>query len=192
MFRSLSSQHRPLARLGAFRQQKPNALLAIRHLSLWNPPRFENEKMFDYAKGSPERAQLTESIKKLKSSFPVKIPIQISGAEVTSKQILKQQNPSNHKEVVAEYATATSEHVNAAIDAALKAKPAWEALPFEDRAAIFLREAELVTGKYLSDIVVATMLGMGKRFWQAEIDAPADTADFFRHYIDEAWKLYAQ
>ncbi|KAI7771824.1 hypothetical protein LZL87_006100 [Fusarium oxysporum] len=192
MFRSLSSQHRPLARLGALRQHKPKALLASRYLSLWNPPKFENEKMFDYAKGSPERAQLTESIKKLKSSFPVKIPIHISGVEITSKQILKQQNPSNHKEVVAEYATATPEHVNAAIDAALKAKPAWEALPFEDRAAIFLRAAELVTGKYRSDIVAATMLGMGKNIWQAEIDAPAETADFFRHYIDEAWKLYAQ
>lgn len=90
------------------------------------------------------------------------------------------------------YATATPQQVNDAVDAALKAKPAWEAMPFEDRAAIFLRACELISGKYRSDIVAATMLGQGKNIWQAEIDAAAETVDFFKYYIQEAWSLYSQ
>ncbi|KOC11705.1 putative pyrroline-5-carboxylate dehydrogenase [Aspergillus flavus AF70] len=78
------------------------------------------------------------------------------------------------------------------VDAALKAKPSWEATPFEDRAAIFLRACELITGKYRSEMVAATMLGQGKNIWQAEIDAPAETVDFFRYHVQEAWALYSQ
>lgn len=82
--------------------------------------------------------------------------------------------------------------MNEAVNAALKAKPAWEAMPFEDRAAIFLRASELITGKYRSEIVAATMLGQGKNIWQAEIDAASETVDFFRYYIQECWSLFSQ
>ncbi|KAJ5756689.1 hypothetical protein N7533_006232 [Penicillium manginii] len=163
-----------------------------RYLTMLNPPKFENEKMFDYAKGSPERALLTKTIQQLKSEFPVTIPLKINGTEIETKESRTQLNPSKHSEIIATYASATPEQVNASIDAAMKAKPAWEATPFEDRAAIFLRASELVTGKYRSEIVAATMLGQGKNIWQAEIDAAAETADFFRHYIHEAWALFAQ
>ncbi|POR32997.1 Delta-1-pyrroline-5-carboxylate dehydrogenase, mitochondrial, partial [Tolypocladium paradoxum] len=112
--------------------------------------------------------------------------------QVQTQQSRKQQNPSNHREIIAEYAAATPQQVNEAIDAALKAKPAWEAMAFEDRAAIFLRACELIAGKYRSDIVASTMLGQGKNIWQAEIDAAAETVDFFRYYIQEAWSLYGQ
>ncbi|KAJ5686794.1 hypothetical protein N7536_009413 [Penicillium majusculum] len=173
---------------------KPRALngSSRRYLTMLSPPKFENEKMLNYAKGSPERAELTKTIKKLKGQFPFTIPITINGSEVTTKESRSQPNPSKHSEIVANYASATPEQVNASIDAALNAKPAWEATPFEDRAAIFLRASELITGKYRSEIVAATMLGQGKNIWQAEIDAPAETADFFRHYIQEAWALYSQ
>ncbi|CAI7662389.1 unnamed protein product [Penicillium manginii] len=163
-----------------------------RYLTMLNPPKFENEKMFDYAKGSPERALLTKTIQQLKSEFPVTIPLKINGTEIETKESRTQLNPSKHSEIIATYASATPEQVNASIDAAMKAKPAWEATPYEDRAAIFLRASELVTGKYRSEIVAATMLGQGKNIWQAEIDAAAETADFFRHYIHEAWALFAQ
>ncbi|KAJ5913884.1 hypothetical protein N7504_002767 [Penicillium tannophilum] len=166
--------------------------LPRRHLTMLHPPKFVNEKPLDYAKNSPERAELTKAIQKLKSEFPVTIPIQINGTEVQTKQSRSQSNPSKHSEIVAHYASASGEQVDAAIDAALKAKPAWEAMPFEDRAAIFLRASELVTGKYRAEIVAATMLGQGKNIWQAEIDAAAETADFFRHYIHEAWALFSQ
>ncbi|KAK2598272.1 hypothetical protein N8I77_011696 [Diaporthe amygdali] len=123
---------------------------------------------------SPERASLTEALGQLKSQMPIKIPIVVNGT--TS---------------LAEYACATPDQTNAAIDAALKAKPDWEALPFEDRASIFLRASELIAGKYRSDVVASTMLGQGKNIWQAEIEAPSETVDFFRYYVQDAWKLYS-
>ncbi|KAJ5953274.1 hypothetical protein N7454_000170 [Penicillium verhagenii] len=162
-----------------------------RHLTMLHPPKFVNETPLDYKKNSPERVELTKAIQKLKREFPVTIPIQINGAEIKTKQSRSQSNPSKHSEIVANYAYASEDQVNDAIDAALNAKPAWEAMPFEDRAAIFLRASELVTGKYRAEIVAATMLGQGKNIWQAEIDAAAETADFFRHYIHEAWALFS-
>ncbi|GLB06626.1 delta-1-pyrroline-5-carboxylate dehydrogenase, mitochondrial [Aspergillus tubingensis] len=164
----------------------------MRALSLWHPPKFENEKPLDYAKGSPERAELTQALQKLKSEMPFNIPLTINGSTTQTIKSQIQKNPSRHNEVVAEYASATPEQVNTAVDAALKAKPAWEAMPFEDRAAIFLRASELIAEKYRSEIVAATMLGQGKNIWQAEIDAAAETVDFFRHYIQECWSLFAQ
>ncbi|KAJ5674523.1 uncharacterized protein N7477_004457 [Penicillium maclennaniae] len=166
--------------------------IARRYLTMLQPPKFENEKMLNYAKDSAERAELTRTIQKLKSEFPFTIPIQINGSKVETKRSRAQLNPSKHSEIIANYASATPEQTNAAIDAALKAKPAWEATLFEDRAAVFLRASELITGKYRSEIVAATMLGQGKNIWQAEIDAPAETADFFRHYVQEAWALFSQ
>lgn len=93
---------------------------------------------------------------------------------------------------MAEYASASPANVNECIDAALKAKPAWEAMPFEDRAAIFLRACELITGKYRATLNAATMLGQGKNVYQAEIDAACETVDFFRFYIQQAFDLFAQ
>ncbi|KAJ5423315.1 hypothetical protein N7491_008531 [Penicillium cf. griseofulvum] len=179
------------ARLTCLRPRALNGY-SRRCLTMLSPPKFENEKMLNYAKGSPERAELTKTIKKLKGQFPFTIPITINGSEITTKESRSQPNPSKHSEIVANYASATTEQVDASINAALKAKPAWEATPFEDRAAIFLRASELITGKYRSEIVAATMLGQGKNIWQAEIDAAAETADFFRHYIQEAWALFSQ
>ncbi|KAE8144965.1 Aldehyde/histidinol dehydrogenase [Aspergillus avenaceus] len=165
---------------------------ARRYMTILHPPKFENETPLSYAKGSPERARLTQAIQKMKDESPFTIPIQINGSEVETKQSRSQVNPSRHRDVVANYALATPDQVHAAVDAALKAKPAWEATPFEDRAAIFLRACELITGKYRFEMVAATMLGQGKNIWQAEIDAPAETVDFFRYYIQEAWALYSQ
>lgn len=124
--------------------------------------------------------------------MPVNVPFVINGTQLETGKTLKQENPSKHSEKVAVYAAASPEIVDASIDAALKAKPEWEAMPFEDRAAIFLRACELITGRYRSEIVAATMLGQGKNIWQAEIDAAAETVDFFRYYIQECWNLFSQ
>lgn len=93
---------------------------------------------------------------------------------------------------MASYHTATAADVTKAIDAALAAKPAWESLPFADRAAVFLKAADLVSNKYRYEIMAATMLGQGKNAWQAEIDAAAELADFFRFNVAYAEELYAQ
>ena len=81
---------------------------------------------------------------------------------------------------MAKYSNASTEHVKQAIESALAAKPAWESLPFADRAAVFLKAADLISSKYRYDIMAATMLGQGKNAWQAEIDAAAELCDFLR------------
>lgn len=96
---------------------------------------------------------------------------------------LIQKDPANHSKSVASYSNASHDHVAQAIDAALSAKPSWEATPFADRAAIFLKAADLVSGKYRYEILAATMIGQGKNAWQAEIDAAAELCDFFRNVI---------
>jgi 1-pyrroline-5-carboxylate dehydrogenase len=117
----------------------------------------------------------------MKAKLPIAIPLCLGQNEVTTSSTLTQINPSNHKQVVAEWSPADAEHVRQSIDAALIAKSAWETTPFEDRAAIFLRAAELVSGKYRYQIMAATMLGQGKNIWQAEIDAAAETCDLLRY-----------
>ncbi|KAJ9643130.1 hypothetical protein H2199_004654 [Coniosporium tulheliwenetii] len=100
--------------------------------------------------------------------------------------------PSEHSQVFAKFAGATAEHVSKAIEAALEAKKSWQDTPFTDRAAVFLRAAELVIGKYRYELIAATMLGQGKNAWQAEIDAAAELADFFRFNASLAQQVYEQ
>jgi delta 1-pyrroline-5-carboxylate dehydrogenase len=98
-----------------------------------------------------------------------------------------QVDPSSHSTVIAKYANAGASEVNTAIEAALKAKQSWEMLPFADRAAVFLKAADLISGKYRYEVMAATILGQGKNAWQAEIDAAAELCDFLRYERD---KLY--
>lgn len=98
--------------------------------------------------------------------------------------------PADHNSALATYSTATQEDVTAAIDSALAAKERWADMPFYDRAAIFLRAAELVSGKYRFELMATTMLGQGKNAWQAEIDAAAELADFFRFNVAYAQDIY--
>lgn len=93
---------------------------------------------------------------------------------------------------MATYSKAGPEHVKRAIDSALAAKEAWASLPFADRAAVFLKAADLISTKYRYDIMAATMLGQGKNAWQAEIDAAAELCDFLRFNVQYAEELYAQ
>lgn len=85
-----------------------------------------------------------------------------------------------HSNIVAKYSNATASDVSKAIELALAAKPAWESLPFADRAAVFLKAADLISGKYRYELMAATILGQGKNAWQAEIDAAAELIDFLR------------
>lgn len=98
--------------------------------------------------------------------------------------------PSNHSTTFAEYRSASKEDVQKAIDRALAAREEWRSMSFHDRASIFLRAAELVSGKYRYELMAATMLGQGKNPWQAEIDAAAELADFFRYNVGFAQEIY--
>ena len=112
--------------------------------------------------------------------------------QIKTSSLSSQANPADHASKVANYHTATPADVNKAIDAALAAKPAWEALPFADRAAVFLKAADLIANKYRYEIMAATVLGQGKNAWQAEIDAAAELADFLRFNVAYAQELMAQ
>jgi len=150
-----------------------------------------------YTKGSADRQKLQDAIATLKKRSPIDVPLAVGGQYVRahvydlghqfidSKQIkdssvLTQHDPSSHTHVIAKYSNASTAEVNTAIDSALAAKPAWESLPFADRAAVFLKAADLISTKYRYEIMATTMVGQGKNAWQAEIDAAAELCDFLR------------
>lgn len=112
----------------------------------------------------------------------------IGGKEVRTGQVKKSVMPHSHREVTTEFHWATQKEMQMAIDAALAAKPAWEALPWHQRAAVFLKAAELFSTTYRDTINAATMLGQSKNAWQSEIDAVAENCDFLRfnaHFYEQ-------
>ncbi|KKF92968.1 Delta-1-pyrroline-5-carboxylate dehydrogenase mitochondrial [Ceratocystis platani] len=155
-------------------------------------PAVDNEPNHHYAPGSSQRAGLTAAVESLDKKLPLKVPIVIGGKHITSSATQKQANPADHSSTVAEYSTASAADVSTAIDAALAARESWANLPFSDRAAVFLKAADLVSTKYRYELMATTMLGQGKNAWQAEIDTAAELADFFRFNVKYATELYAQ
>ncbi|KAI1386880.1 delta-1-pyrroline-5-carboxylate dehydrogenase 1 [Hypoxylon trugodes] len=160
-------------------------------LAAFKIPKITNEPNHHYAKGSAQREGLLSAIA-AKQNGSIDIPLVIGGKEIKTSQTSTQHNPSDHATAIANYSVASPSDVNNAIEAALAAKPAWEALPFADRAAVFLKAADLISTKYRYEIMATTILGQGKNAWQAEIDAAAELCDFFRFNVQYAEELYAQ
>jgi 1-pyrroline-5-carboxylate dehydrogenase len=144
-----------------------------------------------YTKGSPERQKLTDAMTSLRQRAPLQVPAVIAGKELTSSTLTQQAFPMSHADSIASWSSASTSQVSTAIDSALAAKPAWENMPFADRAAIFLKAADLISTKYRYELMAATMLGQGKNAWQAEIDAAAETCDFLRFNVQYAQEVYA-
>ncbi|KAF2222898.1 Aldehyde/histidinol dehydrogenase [Elsinoe ampelina] len=153
-------------------------------------PDINNEPNKHYAKGSPERQGLADAVKALKERVPLKVPAVVAGTHISDKNVSTQYNPADHKSPVAVWSQADSKDVETAIESALAAKADWESLPFSDRAAIFLKAADLIAGKYRYEIMAATLLGQGKNAWQAEIDSAAESCDFLRFNVKYAQELY--
>ncbi|KAL6717981.1 1-pyrroline-5-carboxylate dehydrogenase [Lecanora helva] len=160
-------------------------------LATYRVPKVENENNKHYAKGSPDRKALEAALREA-GQKTLEVPTTVDGKELQETPPLTQPNPSNHAHTVAKYTNATPSTVSHAITSALAAKPSWESLPFTDRASIFLKAADLISGKYRYEIMAATMLGQGKTAWQAEIDAAAELCDFLRFNVQYAQDLYAQ
>ncbi|EFY88688.1 delta 1-pyrroline-5-carboxylate dehydrogenase [Metarhizium acridum CQMa 102] len=171
---------------------KPSQRMSMGTLATFKTPRVANEPNHHYAKGSAQRQGLTAAIESFQKKLPIEVPVVVGGREVKTSAVSHQLNPSDHASKVANYHTATPADVNRAIEAALAAKPAWEALPFSDRAAVFLKAADLIANKYRYEIMASTVLGQGKNAWQAEIDAAAELADFFRFNVHYAQELLTQ
>jgi 1-pyrroline-5-carboxylate dehydrogenase len=150
-----------------------------------------NEPVKTYAPGNIERAEVKAALAKV-SSECLELPIIIGGKEVTTGKFIEARAPHRHKQVIAKAHEATAAQVQQAGDAAMAAKPMWEATPFHERAAIFLRAAELLATKYRPVINAATMLGQSKTVHQAEIDAACEAIDFLRFNVHFAQTLMDQ
>ncbi|KAI7645383.1 Delta-1-pyrroline-5-carboxylate dehydrogenase, partial [Hortaea werneckii] len=164
----------------------------IANLASFQVPQINNEPNKHYEKGSADREKLAAAMKSLRQRSPLEVPIVVNGKETKTANVSQQPFPMSHKDSIASWSSASASDVSASIDSALKAKASWESLPFADRAAVFLKAADLVSGKYRYDIMAATMLGQGKNAWQAEIDSAAELCDFFRFNVKYAQELYGQ
>ncbi|KAG9958037.1 delta-1-pyrroline-5-carboxylate dehydrogenase 1, partial [Aureobasidium melanogenum] len=162
-----------------------------RTIATFKVPAVNNEPNPTYSRGTVDREKLAAALKSFRQQAPVDVPVVIAGKTISNQTKLSQSDPSAHANSVASYSNASSQDVSAAIDAALAAKPAWENLPFADRAAVFLKAADLIAGKYRYDIMAATMAGQGKNAYQAEIDAAAELCDFLRFNVQYAQDTYA-
>ncbi|QKG25666.1 L-glutamate gamma-semialdehyde dehydrogenase [Actinomadura verrucosospora] len=152
-----------------------------------------NEPVRGYAPGSAERARLEAKLAELAAEAPIDLPMTIGGERrlgAGAKVAVVQ--PHAHASVLGTFGTATEDDARDAIDAALKAAPAWRALPFDERAAVFLRAADLLAGPWRETILAATMLGQSKTVQQAEIDSPCELIDFWRFNVSYARRLLAE
>ncbi len=150
-------------------------------------PQPVNEPILSYAPGTAERAELKAKLKELKSQT-VEVPLIIGGKEIRTGKTAEMRIPHDHGHVLGIYHKAGKEEVDMAIKAALEARAAWAAMPWEQRAAVFLKAAELLAGSWRSTINAATMLGQSKTAYQAEIDSACELVDFWRfntHYMTE-------
>ncbi|KAF8076834.1 delta-1-pyrroline-5-carboxylate dehydrogenase [Lyophyllum atratum] len=161
-------------------------------LAAFKIPAIENEPMRSYALGSVERKALEAALTQMEQELPFEVPCIVNGKAVKTGKIAKQPMPHDHARHLCTYHEADEATVTSAIDGALAAKAEWESLPWNDRAAIFLKAADLVAGKYRYKLMAATMLGQGKNAWQAEIDAAAELADFLRFGVKFVEELYSQ
>jgi len=157
----------------------------------FHTPAPRNEPVLDYRPGSPERTALKAALAAQKAAV-LDIPMYIGGQEVRTDNLGDVRPPHEHKHLLGRFHKGDAGHVAQAIDAALHAKHDWENLPFEQRAAIFLKAADLIAGPYRADLNAATMLGQSKNAYQAEIDAACEMIDFLRLNVGFAADIYNQ
>jgi len=148
-----------------------------------------NEPVLSYAPGSPERAEVKGKLTELLHS-KVDIPMSIGGEDVYTQQKVEIRPPHDLNHRLGHFNEGDKVHVEKAISAALMAKAEWAALSWQNRAAIFLKAADLLTGPYRAKMVAATMLGQSKNVFQAEIDAACELADFFRFGVQCMKDIY--
>ena len=157
----------------------------------FNVPIPVNEPIFGYAPGSKERELLAAALAEARSKEG-DIPMYIGGKPVHTDTKGKVTPPHDHQHILAHYSIGNKTHVQQAIDAALAAKAKWENLAWEQRASIFLKMAELISGPYRYKLNAATMLGQSKNAYQAEIDAVCELVDFLRFNVNYMTEIYQQ
>jgi len=151
-----------------------------------------NEPVFDYAPDTDERKKLEAALHGLLDQEPEDVPMYIGGKEVRTEDKRDLTPPFDHQKKVGQANFGTKEHVKQAIDAALAARAEWAELPWEQRASVFLRAADLIAGPYRYEMNAASMVAQSKNAFQSEIDAVCELIDFFKfnaYYMEE---IYAQ
>jgi 1-pyrroline-5-carboxylate dehydrogenase len=150
-----------------------------------------NEAVLGYAPGSNERAAIESALERMASDDPIDLTATIDGvSKPASGDPFDVRMPSDHSHILGRAANATQSDATEAIDAALAAAPGWADLGFEQRAAVFLRAADLLAGSWRDTSNAATMLGQGKTVQQAEIDAACELIDFWRFNVVFARRIF--
>ena len=158
--------------------------------SIFKVPELKNEEIKGYLKNSDERKDVVETYNSMYNEN-IKIPLYIGNEEVYTEERKNINPPHDHKKIVGSYSICNSSHVKKAINSALTIKDQWTNTPWKERAAIFLKAAELIAGPYRSKINAATMIGQSKTIFQAEIDAACELVDFLKLnivYMSEIYK----
>lgn len=159
--------------------------------AIYNVPAAINETVLNYAPGSPERELIKAALKNMWNETR-EIPMFIDGKEVRSGKKVNISPPHDHQHSVGFYHQGDKSHIKMAIDAALKARHEWSELSWENRASIFLKAADLLSGPYRATINAATMIGQSKNVYQAEIDAACEMIDFLRFNVQFMREIYTQ
>ncbi|HNP22231.1 MAG TPA: L-glutamate gamma-semialdehyde dehydrogenase [Panacibacter sp.] len=160
------------------------------NLGYFSYPLPANEPVLQYAPGSAEKATLKKTLSELKKKA-IDVPMYIGGKAVRTGNKMPMHPPHEISHKLGYFHEGEEKHVKLAIDAALKAKESWAAMPWEDRANIFLKAADLIATKYRPYMNGTTMLGQSKNAYQAEIDSACEIIDFLRfnvHYLSEIYK----
>ncbi len=157
----------------------------------FNVPVAVNEPVMSYAPGSPERKAVQEAYKTMFNS-KVEVPLYINGEDIKTGNTRTMSPPHDHQHSVGEYHVAEQKHIDAAIATALEARKSWSQMPWEERAGIFLKAAELIAGPYRAKINAATMIAQSKTVHQAEIDASCEFIDFLRFNVQFMTDIYME
>ena len=152
----------------------------------------DNELVRNYEPNSSELDSLINKYDQMYSQEPIKVPLYIGNEEIHTDHILPMNPPHDHKHLLGHFSMGDGNHVQKAIDCALNARSAWANLPWESRATIFLKAADLLAGPYRDEMNAATMLCQSKNVFQAEIDASCELIDFLRFNVAYMQQIYAE
>ena len=152
-------------------------------------PKAVNEPVKSYAPNSPEKAAVLAAYKQMWNS-KIDVPLYIGSEEIRTGNTRNMSAPHDHKHIVGTYHLAEKSHIEKAIANALESKNAWANMAWEQRAAIFLKAAELIAGPYRARINAATMIAQSKNIFQAEIDASCELIDFLRYNVEFMTQIY--
>ncbi len=151
-----------------------------------------NEPVRQYPPSAKETKSLLSTYEKMLNGAPIDMPMYIGGEEIRTDNKKPMSPPHDHQAVLGHFSSGDASHVNQAIDAAMSARSEWANLPWEERAAIFLRAADLLAGPFRDRMNASTMLAQSKNVFQAEIDAACELIDFFRFNVQYMTQIYKE